>query len=151
MESNKKAFDVIAQYFKSRNIPFTAERRLIVNKLLSVKGHISAEELISMLWKEKKKISRPTVYRTLTILRESGLFDAHDFDQRRRVYEVMIGRMHHDHLYCMSCGKIAEFSEEKIERLQDKVVKSHGFTEVYHSHKIFGYCSTCKHHARPRF
>ncbi len=150
MESKKKSFAVIEQYFKSRNIPFTEQRKTVVKKMLNLKGHISAEELVRVLRKEKMLISRPTVYRTLNILRESGLFDAHDFDQRRRLYEVMIGRMHHDHLYCISCGKIVEFQDDKIEKLQDNIVRSYGFAEVYHSHKIFGYCSTCKHHARPR-
>jgi Fe2+ or Zn2+ uptake regulation protein len=44
----------------------------------------------------------------------------------------------------MKCGKLFEFQEEAIARLQDMVVARHHFTPVYHSHKIFGYCSGCR-------
>jgi Fur family transcriptional regulator, ferric uptake regulator len=55
----------------------------------------------------------------------------------------MVGRAHHDHMYCISCGKVIEFEEEAIERLQEMVTQRHRFTAVYHSHKIFGYCAAC--------
>ena len=80
----------------------------------------------------------------------SGLIDGHDFDNGKRVYEPMVGRAHHDHLYCIVCSKVIEFTEDAIERLQDRVVARHKFTAVYHSHKIFGYCSKCAPTAKGR-
>jgi Fur family ferric uptake transcriptional regulator len=43
----------------------------------------------------------------------------------------------------VTCGKVIEFEDEGIEKLQDEVVRRHHFTPVYHSHKIFGYCAPC--------
>ncbi len=137
----------IGDYMRSRGFKLTSPRRRVVEKLLAVKGHVTADDLYDLLQKGGTPVSRATVYRTLSIIGHSGFFDAHDFDSRKRVYEPMVGRAHHDHLYCISCGKVIEFSEEAIERLQDMVVARHRFTPVYHSHKIFGYCEKC--HSRP--
>jgi Fur family ferric uptake transcriptional regulator len=133
----------IEEYMKSRGFKLTRPRRRVVEKLLDVKGHVSADELFDLLRKDKEDVSRATVYRTLSIVSQSGLVDGHDFDGGRRVYEPMVGRAHHDHLFCISCGKVIEFEEDGIERLQEAVVARYRFTPVYHSHKIFGYCENC--------
>ena len=133
----------IQEYMTSRGFKLTRPRRRVVEKLLEVKGHVSADELFDLLRKDKEDVSRATVYRTLSIVSQSGLVDGHDFDGGRRVYEPMVGRAHHDHLFCISCGKVIEFEEDAIERLQEAVVARYRFTPVYHSHKIFGYCENC--------
>ena len=133
----------LEEYIKSRGHKMTAPRRRVVRKLLSIKGHIAADDLVELLRRDKTPVSKATVYRTLAIVSRSGLIDGHDFDSGRRVYEPMVGRAHHDHMYCIACQKVIEFSEEAIERLQDMVVARHRFTAVYHSHKIFGYCFKC--------
>lgn len=134
----------IEEYMTSRGFKLTRPRRRVVEKLLAVKGHVSADELFDLLRKDQDDVSRATVYRTLSIVSQSGLVDGHDFDGGRRVYEPMVGRAHHDHLFCVACGKVIEFEEEAIEKLQEAVVARHRFTPVYHSHKIFGYCEACK-------
>jgi len=133
----------IEEFMKSQGLKLTGPRRRVVQKLLAVKGHIAADDLIELLRRDKTPVSKATVYRTLALVSQSGLIDGHDFDKGKRLYEPMIGRAHHDHMYCISCGKVIEFEEEAIERLQDMVVQRHKFTPVYHSHKIFGYCAAC--------
>jgi Fur family ferric uptake transcriptional regulator len=137
----------IEEFMRSRGLKLTGPRRRVVQKILSVKGHVTADELIERLRTDRTPVSKATVYRTLALVSQSGLIDGHDFDSGRRVYEPMVGRAHHDHLYCIACGKVIEFSEEAIERLQDRVVARHRFTPVYHSHKIFGYCAGCRRKA----
>ena len=134
----------IEEFLRGKGLKLTGPRRRIVEKLLCVKGHVTADELIELLRKGGTPVSKATVYRTLALVSQSGLIDSHDFDSGRRVYEPMVGRAHHDHMYCIHCGKVIEFQEEAIERLQDMVVARHKFTPVYHSHKIFGYCSGCR-------
>ena len=133
----------IEKFMKGRGFKLTSPRRRVVEKLLAVKGHVSADELFDLLRKDKEDVSRATVYRTLSIVSQSGLVDGHDFNGGRRVYEPMVGRAHHDHLYCIACGRVFEFEDDAIEKLQEAVVARHRFTPVYHSHKIFGYCESC--------
>jgi Fur family ferric uptake transcriptional regulator len=133
----------LEEFMRSRGFKLTRPRRRVVEKLLSVKGHVTADELIEQLRAGGTPVSRATVYRTLSIVSQSGLIDGHDFERGKKLYEPMVGRAHHDHLYCISCGRVIEFTEEGIERLQESVVARHSFTPVYHSHKIFGYCEKC--------
>jgi Fur family ferric uptake transcriptional regulator len=138
----------IEEFMQSRGLKLTGPRRRVVEKLLSVKGHVAADDLIEQLRKDKTPVSKATVYRTLSLVSQSGLIDGHDFDGGKRLYEPMVGRAHHDHLYCVACGKVIEFEDDAIEKLQDAVVRRHQFTPVYHSHKIFGYCAVCKSKGR---
>lgn len=133
----------IEEFMRSRGLKLTGPRRRVVMKLLSVKGHVAADDLIELLKRDKTPVSKATVYRTLGLVSQSGLIDGHDFDGGKRLYEPMVGRAHHDHLYCITCGRVIEFEDEGIEKLQEQVVRRHHFTPVYHSHKIFGYCRNC--------
>jgi Fur family ferric uptake transcriptional regulator len=141
--AEKDQLQAIEQFMKGRGFKLTGPRRRVVEKLLAVRGHVSADELFDLLRKGGEDVSRATVYRTLSIVSQSGLVDGHDFDGGRRVYEPMVGRAHHDHLYCIACGRVIEFEDDAIERLQEAVVARHRFVPVYHSHKIFGYCEAC--------
>ena len=136
--------------FRRRGLKLTAQRKKIAEKLLSIKGHHSAEEISDLLKQDGTTVSKATVYRTLALLEECGIFDSHDFGNGRKVYEKAIGRAHHDHLFCIGCGAVFEFQEPKIEALQDRVVEKYNFTAVYHSHKIFGYCSRCSRKGKLR-
>ena len=140
----------IEEFMRSRGLKLAAPRRRVVEKLLAVKGHVAADDLIDQLRKDKTPVSKATVYRTLALVSQSGLIDGHYFDKGKRLYEPMVGRAHHDHMYCIACGKVIEFEDEAIERIQDEIVRRYRFTPVYHSHKIFGYCSGCKAAAPPK-
>jgi len=129
---------------RGRGLKLTRPRRLVAEKLLSTRGHLAADDLIRLLQRDGTPVGRATVYRTLAILRAAGLFDEHDFGSGHKVYERALGRPHHDHLFCISCGAVIEFREPRIESLQDDVTRRYRFTAMYHSHKIFGYCRKCR-------
>ena len=84
------------------------------------------------------------MYRTLSLLVEGGFLDCLDLGQDRKLYEHILGHEHHDHIICLSCQKILEFQEPKIEELQEQVMASHGFSITNHSLRLFGYCSECR-------
>ncbi len=133
----------IEEYLKSRGFRLTAPRRAVIRKLLSLKGHVAVEDIVDLMRRDRIPVSRATIYRTLALIGRSGLINGHDFEMRKKLYEPMVGRSHHDHLFCVTCGKVIEFSEEGIERLQRKVAARYGFTPVHHSHMIFGTCGRC--------
>jgi Fur family transcriptional regulator, ferric uptake regulator len=54
-----------------------------------------------------------------------------------------LGRSHHDHLLCLKCGRVFEFRDDDIEKLQDKVCEKFHFKPVEHRLGIRGYCRDC--------
>ena len=55
----------------------------------------------------------------------------------RALYEHKADDEHHDHIICLETGKITEFYNEELEKLQDKIVKKHGYELVRHVHQLF--------------
>jgi Fur family ferric uptake transcriptional regulator len=62
----------------------------------------------------------------------------------RVFYEPAVGREHHEHLICVECGKILEFVQEEIERLQDEVCREYRFEPQRHTLQIYGTCEACR-------
>jgi Fur family ferric uptake transcriptional regulator len=89
-------------------------------------------------------VSRATVYRTIDVLVKHKMLNKLDIGDGRRRYENRVNYSHHDHLICINCGIIEEFVDNRIEKLQEKVAKKHGFTLTRHNHQLFGLCSSCQ-------
>jgi len=131
-------------YLKKGGLKFTPERRAILEGVFSIHKHFDIEELFEKLRKRGGRLSRATIYRTLPLLVESGLIRETLHCQEAVSYEHTFGHEHHDHLLCVKCGKVIEFKEEKIEKLQKAVCKRYNFTPVEHRLGIRGYCKECK-------
>lgn len=134
------------EYFQSKDLKLTRARKLIVEKILSAKvgEHFSADQLLESLRKKDKRVSKATIYRTLNLLAEKKIVEEHDFGREEKYYERMVERPHHDHLICVQCGRIIEFENPEIERLQEDIARKENFKISYHNHKIFGSCRQCR-------
>lgn len=75
---------------------------------------------------------------------ESGVVDEHQFGDAFTHFEVVSENTHHDHLVCTECGKISEFEEPLIERLQSRAAERYAFTIVNHRHVLYGVCAECR-------
>jgi len=62
-------------------------------------------------------------------------------DQAR--YEAA-GKDHHDHFICESCGKIIEFENEGIERIQQAVARELGAELTHRRLELYGRCGDCR-------
>ncbi len=130
-------------FLEKKSLKLTSQRKTILNQALRAAGHFSAEKLLELSKKEDSTISKATVYRTLALLKESSILEEQDFGGDRKLYEMALGHKHHDHFICIRCGKIIEFENQDIENLQDLEARKKDFKVVYHSLKLFGFCSAC--------
>jgi len=139
-----------ARFLQSRGKRVTRQRRLIVEQVFSHHDHFDADELMSHLQRliAERKVSRPTVYRTLSELVEAGLLRKMTLGGRS-VFEHDYGYPRHDHLYCQICNKLIEFHSDALERLRDKVARQHDFHVVGHRMFVTGICSDCRRRHSP--
>ena len=84
-----------------------------------------------------------TVYRVLTQFEAAGLVSRHHFEGGNSVFELDKGK-HHDHIMCMKCGKVDEFTDSVIEKCQDDIAEKLGYELTDHSLYLYGFCSACK-------
>ncbi len=105
--------------------------------------HQTAEDIYKALLDQGEEIGLATVYRVLTQFEGAGLVNRHHFEGGQAVFELNQGE-HHDHLVCVSCGKVVEFMDEVIERHQKEIAKDNGFEITEHSLIIYGRCKNCQ-------
>lgn len=130
-------------YLATQNLRMTKQREELLSSVFHAPRHFEAEDLIRTLRDRSGRVSRATVYRTLSLLEECGVLRKSLFGHNRHFYESVVGRHHHDHLVCIRCGRIQEFEEARIETLQEDVCRKYGFEMVDHVHEIFGACGDC--------
>ena len=82
--------------------------------------HMSAEDVYKTLLGHGEEVGLATVYRVLTQFETAGLVIRHNFDSGHSVFELDHGA-HHDHMVCLNTGKVIEFKNEEIERLQKEI------------------------------
>ena len=134
-----------ARFLQSQGKRVTQQRRLIVEQVFSHHDHFDADELMSHLQEliAERKVSRPTVYRTLSELVEAGLLRKMTLGGRS-VFEHEYGYPSHDHLFCQICNKLIEFHSDALERLRDKVACQYHFQVLGHRMFVTGICSECR-------
>lgn len=105
--------------------------------------HLSAEKVYKILLRDNEEIGLATVYRVLTQFETAGLVTRHHFEGGNSVFELNRGS-HHDHIVCMKCGKVDEFTDSVIEKHQLDIAKKLGYQLTDHSLYLYGFCSKCK-------
>jgi Fur family ferric uptake transcriptional regulator len=135
---------VFHEHLKRERLKRTSQRDLILDVFLDTEGHVSSEELYALVKSKDPTVGFTTVYRTLKLLKESGLARELEFYDGRTLYEHDYKHSHHDHLICTHCGALIEFFSEEIELMQDEIVKRYNFKPLHHSHRIFGICAACQ-------
>jgi len=131
------------EFLKLKELKYTSERKLILKAIFLFYKHFDVEELFEKMRKQGNHISRATIYRTIPLLLKSGLITETLRCQDKISYENIFNKKHHDHLLCVKCGKIIEFYNEKIEKLQEEVCRQHNFVPIEHRLGIKGYCEDC--------
>jgi Fur family ferric uptake transcriptional regulator len=108
--------------------------------------HMTAEDVYKALLGEGADIGLATVYRVLMQFEQAGLLTRSNFESGKSVFELNEGQ-HHDHLVCLSCGRVEEFFDDQIEQRQRAIAASRGFEIHDHSLALYARCtkSDCPH------
>lgn len=105
--------------------------------------HLSAEDVFKLLLESGEDVGLATVYRVLTQFEAAGLVARHHFEGGHSVFELAEAD-HHDHIVCLSCGKVEEFHDALIESRQQEIAHGLGYVLKDHSHYLYGLCKACQ-------
>jgi Fur family transcriptional regulator, ferric uptake regulator len=132
-----------ASHLKDIGLKATGPRLKILDLFeRSSARHLSAEDVYRLLLADEIDIGLATVYRVLTQFEQAGILVRHHFESGKAVYELDEGA-HHDHMVCMTCGRVTEFFSPEIEDLQNSIAEQHGFHIREHSLYLYGECKDC--------
>ena len=138
------------EFLQSRGKRVTQQRLSIVDEVFRQHEHFDAEDLIAHLSRlaAGKRVSRPTVYRTLSELVDAGLLRSMSLGGRT-VYEHDYGYPQHDHLHCTKCNKLIEFYSDEVAQIGEAVGQQHQFRVTGHRLIFTGICAECRVSKRP--
>lgn len=103
----------------------TIQRNLVLNAVLELKCHATADEVYDYIKASNPSVSRATVYRNLNLLAEEGAI---------LKIEVPGGAVHFDHTTydhyharCVRCGRVSDVDLDSMPDLAAHIRDSHGF------------------------
>src|SRR5688572_21322022 len=139
-----------ADELKSSGLKATLPRIKILEVFQrSAQRHMTAEDVYKALLAEGADIGLATVYRVLMQFEQAGLLSRSNFESGKSVYELNEGQ-HHDHLVCLTCGRVEEFFDAEIEARQHQVATARGFELQEHSLALYARCTktNCEHRGK---
>ena len=126
----------LEQLCVDKGLKMTEQRRIIARVLSEAVDHPDVEAVYHRASELDPKISIATVYRTVRLFQEASILARHDFGDGRARYEEASSD-HHDHLIDMKSGRVIEFRDEEIEKLQRAVADRLGYKLVDHRLELF--------------
>ncbi len=150
MVSRAERFAAFRRALKEKGLKSTAQRDDIAHVFFGGHRHLSIDDLYREVRKLNPGVGYATVYRTIRLLKECGLADERHFaDGQTRYENAESAEQHHDHMICERCGRIVEFSDEALERLQEDIAVRLGFVLARHRLELYGICRECREGSNP--
>ena len=143
-KQNNASLADFLDFMSRKGLNTTSQRRVIAEAFFELPGHHSLEEFYQYILGRDPGIGQTTVYRTLKLLCDAGLAMEIHFSDGITRYEVARPDSHHDHIVCLSCGKIVEICDQRIEKLQRELAEKHGFSLNGHVHNLYGLFADCR-------
>lgn len=140
---NTAFHNAFQEFISRKGMNATAQRRIIAEVFFRFPGHHSLEEFYQRVQQQDASIGQTTVYRTLKLLCEAGLAMEIHFSDGIARYELAASDSHHDHMVCVTCGKIIEIYDPRIEKIQHELARKYGFLLRGHVHNLYGVCADC--------
>lgn len=131
------------RYLKVSNKRYTVEREELVRYLQHVDGFFDIGELFKKVSKKRVVNAKSTIYRNIFLLIDGGYIKEIRLNNGKIVYESTLSGDKHDHMVCVSCGKLVDFASSKADKLLMKECKNAGFEPIHCSAVVKGFCAEC--------
>ena len=131
-----------AEFLKRNKMFLTKERTALLEFIFEQEGHFSADELLYEMQRTGLKVSRATLYRTLSQLVEAGVLSESDFGHGHTHYEIDMDDDPHIHLVSLDSDDVREVTSDKIITALAEVLLQEGFVPRRYNIQIFGSFTT---------
>lgn len=141
--STQSLVTTFVRHLRRRGLRMTVERRHILQHIFAAHTHFEAEDLHARLRSAGHRVSKATIYRTLSLMLESGILRQSVAPQgaSSAFYELVHGLdEQHEHLQCQDCGRILEVADPALADQLRNVAAAMGFDLTEHTVKLIGRC-----------
>jgi len=131
------------EFLKNNGINVDDDLRRLIGFFFSTDHHLSFEDIRQFVHEHKINISDSAIRDAFSLLVEYGFAIERMFGDNMVRYEHLHLGEHHDHFYCLKCGRIIEFFSPEIEDWQIRVAQKYGFHSFDHKMQVHGLCKQC--------
>ncbi len=125
------------------------DRLNVIDVFLDTEDHITLEQMYNLLRERGYDYEPSFIRECMNRMVDLGFAQKKQFHEQPILYEHRHLGRHHDHLICTKCGRIEEFSNEKLEKLQVRIAAEKGFHMLQHRMEIYGLCRNCLSKRKP--
>lgn len=141
-QTRSQLLEAAQQTFRAHGLPFTFQRRAVLEVLLGRDDHPTADDLYQELQASNPGLSRTTVYRILETFSRFGLIRRLSHAGGSVRWDRRVDR--HHHAECVACGDVIDFEDGDLDRLSVPRSLPSGFETQDYSVHFLGVCATCR-------
>jgi len=133
---------------RNQGIRLTLQRRVILEAVLDLDDHPSADRVFEAVVKRTPGISRTTVYRTLETLVRMGIITKAPHPSSVARYDPRLET--HHHLICQRCDAVIDITDERLDSLPVPDTSALGFEVLDVRVQLRGMCRRCRERKEER-
>jgi Fur family peroxide stress response transcriptional regulator len=127
---------------RDRGARVTPQRVAILQAVASTGSHPDVDAVYRVVSRRYPRISRDTVYRTLSMMEEKRIIGSILFVGNAKRYDPVTSR--HHHMVCTRCRSIFDFEEGKFDHLVPPSSSVGGFRVERTTVHVEGICAACQ-------
>jgi Fur family peroxide stress response transcriptional regulator len=144
--TQRERIELFMQLCREQGERCTVQRRVILEVILDLDNHPTADQVYDAVKNRLPGIAKPTVYRALEHLARMGVITKACHPGRVTRYDSRIDR--HHHLVCLHCNQFVDFEDEALDSLEIPDTSGVGFEVSDFRVQLRGICSSCQEQAR---
>ena len=114
-------FDEIRNILIGKNLKVTPQRLAVLEAVIKLGNHPSAEKVIEFIKSNHPNISVGTVYKTLETYVAKGIVKKVKTDKDIMRYDAVLDK--HHHLYCLESDKIEDYYDDDLNKIIEDYFK----------------------------
>jgi Fur family peroxide stress response transcriptional regulator len=150
MSSAKKQqrMDRFLAAYRESGLPVTTQRRAVFEAIQDRTDHPTAEQLYRAVRAQLPQVSRMTVHRILGTFISLGLVAKTCHPGSAARFDPKLHQ--HHHLVCLSCGRITDVEDPRLNRIAWPDIKANEFQIQDYNIHFRGRCGRCRQKPRAR-
>ena len=140
---HKRTLQECLSFLSANGIGITEQVEKLIQFFYSADHHVSFDDVRTFITNSNLDIPNSMIRDVFNLLVEYGFAMIKVFGDDTVRYEHLHYGEHHDHFYCLKCGRIIEFFSPEIEEAQLRSARNHNFHMFSHKLQIHGLCDRC--------
>jgi Fe2+ or Zn2+ uptake regulation protein len=143
MENSMKTIESPSRAIKAQGYRLTRQRSLVVDILNESTEHLDAETIYQRAKERDARISLATVYRSLALLKQTGMVQEHNLGEDHGHFETTQPSPHY-HFTCQRCGRVVEFEAPQVMEVARRLSDTLQVRVIQVQLLLRGFCCQCR-------